>query len=110
MKIAPAPSTLDQPSQHCPRFFSTQALDEQSAFPRHRGLQLRPLAVLEQPLADPQCRLRVALQLPRQRAGLATPFDVERAQTEASRSRAAIPPLETAAAIRQALGDTGLLS
>jgi NodT family efflux transporter outer membrane factor (OMF) lipoprotein len=35
----------------------------------------------------------------RQRAGLATPFDVERAQTEASRSRAAIPPLETAAAV-----------
>jgi NodT family efflux transporter outer membrane factor (OMF) lipoprotein len=31
----------------------------------------------------------------RQRAGLATPFDVERAQTEASRARAAIPPLET---------------
>jgi multidrug efflux system outer membrane protein len=35
----------------------------------------------------------------RQRAGLATPFDVERAQTEASRARAAIPPLETAAAV-----------
>ena len=34
----------------------------------------------------------------RQRAGLATPFDVERAQTEASRARAAIPPLETLAA------------
>ena len=30
----------------------------------------------------------------RQRVGLATPFDVERAQTEASRARAAIPPLE----------------
>jgi NodT family efflux transporter outer membrane factor (OMF) lipoprotein len=35
----------------------------------------------------------------RQRAGLATPFDVERAQTEASRARAAIPPLETLAAV-----------
>ena len=35
----------------------------------------------------------------RHRAGLATPFDVERAQTEASRSRAAIPPLETVVAV-----------
>ena len=35
----------------------------------------------------------------RQRVGLATPFDVERAQTEASRARAAIPPLETLVAI-----------
>ena len=35
----------------------------------------------------------------RQRAGLATPFDVERAQTEASRARAAIPPLETLVAV-----------
>jgi outer membrane protein TolC len=35
----------------------------------------------------------------RQRAGLATPFDVERAQTEASRAHAAIPPLETVAAV-----------
>ena len=35
----------------------------------------------------------------RQRAGLATPFDVERAQTEASRAHAAIPPLETLAAV-----------
>lgn len=35
----------------------------------------------------------------RQRAGLATPFDVERAQTEAARARAAIPPLETLAAV-----------
>ena len=35
----------------------------------------------------------------RERAGLATPFDVERAQTEASRARAAIPPLETLAAV-----------
>lgn len=34
----------------------------------------------------------------RQRVGLATAFDVERAQTEASRARAAIPPLETLAA------------
>lgn len=33
------------------------------------------------------------------RAGLATPFDVERAQTDASRARAAIPPLETAVAV-----------
>jgi NodT family efflux transporter outer membrane factor (OMF) lipoprotein len=35
----------------------------------------------------------------RQRVGLATSFDVERAQTEASRARAAIPPLETRAAV-----------
>ncbi len=35
----------------------------------------------------------------RRRVGLATAFDVERAQTEASRTRAAIPPLETAVAI-----------
>ncbi len=35
----------------------------------------------------------------RHRAGLATPFDVERAQTDASRARAAIPPLETAVAV-----------
>ena len=35
----------------------------------------------------------------RQRAGLATPFDVERAQTDASRARAAIPPLETLVAV-----------
>jgi multidrug efflux system outer membrane protein len=35
----------------------------------------------------------------KQRVGLATPFDVERAQTEASRARAAIPPLETLAAV-----------
>ncbi|HSC07805.1 MAG TPA: TolC family protein [Steroidobacteraceae bacterium] len=35
----------------------------------------------------------------RQRVGLATPFDMERAQTDASRARAAIPPLETLAAV-----------
>jgi outer membrane protein, multidrug efflux system len=35
----------------------------------------------------------------RQRAGLATPFDVERAATDALRARAAIPPLETLAAV-----------
>ena len=35
----------------------------------------------------------------RHRAGLATPFDVERAQTDASRARAAIPPLETLVAV-----------
>jgi len=35
----------------------------------------------------------------RQRAGLATAFDVERAQTDASKARAAIPPLETLAAV-----------
>jgi NodT family efflux transporter outer membrane factor (OMF) lipoprotein len=35
----------------------------------------------------------------RQRAGLATAFDIERAQTDASRARAAIPPLETAVAV-----------
>jgi NodT family efflux transporter outer membrane factor (OMF) lipoprotein len=35
----------------------------------------------------------------RQRAGLATQFDVERAQTEASRTRAQIPQLETLVAV-----------
>ena len=35
----------------------------------------------------------------RQRAGLATPFDVERAATDAARARAAIPPLEALAAV-----------
>ena len=35
----------------------------------------------------------------RQRAGLATAFDVERAQTEASRTRAQIPQLETLVAV-----------
>jgi NodT family efflux transporter outer membrane factor (OMF) lipoprotein len=35
----------------------------------------------------------------RLRAGLATPFDVERAQTEAESARAQIPPLETVAAV-----------
>jgi multidrug efflux system outer membrane protein len=35
----------------------------------------------------------------RHRVGLATPFDVERAQTAAASARAAIPPLETLAAI-----------
>jgi NodT family efflux transporter outer membrane factor (OMF) lipoprotein len=35
----------------------------------------------------------------KQRAGLATSFDVERAQTEAFRAHAAIPPLETIAAV-----------
>jgi multidrug efflux system outer membrane protein len=35
----------------------------------------------------------------RRRVGLATTFDVERAQTEASRARAAIPPLETLASV-----------
>jgi NodT family efflux transporter outer membrane factor (OMF) lipoprotein len=33
------------------------------------------------------------------RAGLATPFDVERAQTDAEAARAQIPPLETVAAV-----------
>lgn len=33
------------------------------------------------------------------RAGLATPFDVERAQTDAESARAQIPPLETVAAV-----------
>ncbi|MBV9891237.1 MAG: TolC family protein, partial [Rhizobacter sp.] len=41
----------------------------------------------------------VRLVQARQRAGLATPFDVERAQTDASRAHAAIPPLETLAAV-----------
>ena len=35
----------------------------------------------------------------RHRVGLATPFDVERAQTEAESARAQIPPLETIAAV-----------
>jgi NodT family efflux transporter outer membrane factor (OMF) lipoprotein len=35
----------------------------------------------------------------RQRAGLATAFDVERAQTDAARAHASIPPLETIAAV-----------
>jgi multidrug efflux system outer membrane protein len=35
----------------------------------------------------------------RQRAGLATPFDVERGQAAASNAHAAIPPLETLAAV-----------
>lgn len=35
----------------------------------------------------------------RERVGLASPFDVERAQTDASRTRAAIPPLETLVAV-----------
>lgn len=35
----------------------------------------------------------------RQRAGLATAFDVERAQTDAEAARAQIPPLETVAAV-----------
>jgi len=35
----------------------------------------------------------------RQRVGLATQFDVERARTDASKARAAIPPLETLAAV-----------
>jgi len=39
------------------------------------------------------------LTLARQRVGLATPFDVERAQSDASRARAALPPYETLAAM-----------
>jgi NodT family efflux transporter outer membrane factor (OMF) lipoprotein len=35
----------------------------------------------------------------RERVGLASPFDVERAQTEASKTRAAIPPLDTLVAV-----------
>jgi outer membrane protein, multidrug efflux system len=35
----------------------------------------------------------------RERAGFATPFDVERAKTDAERARAAIPPLQTAVAV-----------
>ena len=38
------------------------------------------------------------LVVSRQRVGLATPFDVDRAQTDASRAHAAIPPFETLAA------------
>ncbi len=44
---------------------------------------------------DETLRLIVA----RQRVGLATPFDVERARTDASKAHAAIPPLETLAAV-----------
>ena len=44
---------------------------------------------------DETLRLVVA----RQRVGLATQFDIERAQTDASRAHAAIPPLETLAAV-----------
>ena len=43
---------------------------------------------------DESLRLVVA----RERAGLATPFDVERAQADTARAHAAIPPLETTAA------------
>jgi NodT family efflux transporter outer membrane factor (OMF) lipoprotein len=39
------------------------------------------------------------LVIARERAGLATPFDIERAQTDASRAHAAIPPLQTLAAV-----------
>ena len=39
------------------------------------------------------------LVMARERVGLATPFDVERAQTDALRARAAIPPLETLVAV-----------
>jgi NodT family efflux transporter outer membrane factor (OMF) lipoprotein len=39
------------------------------------------------------------LVIAREHVGFATPFDVERAQTDASRARAAIPPLETLAAV-----------
>jgi outer membrane protein, multidrug efflux system len=41
----------------------------------------------------------VRLVSARERAGLATPFDVERAQAAASSARAAIPPLETLVAV-----------
>jgi NodT family efflux transporter outer membrane factor (OMF) lipoprotein len=41
----------------------------------------------------------VRLVSARERAGLATPFDVERAQAAASSAHAAIPPLETLAAV-----------
>jgi len=41
----------------------------------------------------------VRLVAARERAGLATPFDMERAQTEAESARAQIPPLETIAAV-----------
>jgi NodT family efflux transporter outer membrane factor (OMF) lipoprotein len=39
------------------------------------------------------------LVIARQRVGLATQFDVERARTDAARAHAAIPPLETSAAV-----------
>lgn len=41
----------------------------------------------------------VRLVAARERVGLATPFDLERAQAAASSARAAIPPLETLAAV-----------
>src|SRR5262249_23727775 len=44
---------------------------------------------------DETLRLIIA----RQRVGLSTPFDAERGQTDASRPRAQIPPLETLAAV-----------
>ncbi|MGQ0800705.1 MAG: efflux transporter outer membrane subunit, partial [Pseudomarimonas sp.] len=39
------------------------------------------------------------LVIARQRVGLASPFDVERARTDAERARAAIPPIETLVAV-----------
>lgn len=58
---------------------------------------LRQLAALRA-IADAQDESLRLVQA-RQRAGLATPFDVERAKTLASQAHAAIPPMETLAAV-----------
>jgi len=58
---------------------------------------LRQLDVLRAISAAQDQTLRLVSA--RQRVGLATAFDVERAQTEAAKTRAAIPPLETLAAV-----------
>jgi multidrug efflux system outer membrane protein len=58
---------------------------------------LRQLEAMRAISAAQQETLRLVTA--RQRAGLATPFDVERAQTDAARTRAQIPPLETLAAV-----------
>lgn len=58
---------------------------------------LRQLDTLRQISAAHDETLRLVQA--RQRAGLATMFDVERAQTEAESARAQIPPLETIAAV-----------
>jgi NodT family efflux transporter outer membrane factor (OMF) lipoprotein len=58
---------------------------------------LRQLDTLRQISAAHDETLRQVMA--RERVGLATPFDVERARTDAESARAQIPPLETAAAV-----------
>jgi multidrug efflux system outer membrane protein len=58
---------------------------------------LRQLEMVREIAAAQDETLRLIIA--RQRVGLATPFDVERAQAEASRTHAQIPPLETLAAV-----------